>query len=216
VRSKFQFQLPLAFQKFQTGDFLGAEKIYLELLRVEPENPECLYYLALIEIQGSSPDQALGYLAPLAGAFPGKAEILEPFGACLLATNKIPEAIEVLQQVVELNPDSLAARKNLAKAYALSGDRSEAVKWLLSAIKLKPRDGELRLCLARELQTIGKAKEALPHLQSLLQTEPRNTEALFLYAIIHQNQGTLSQARATYLALLEQEPHHSDALNNLG
>ena len=103
---------------------------------------------------------------------PGRDDLLNNLGYCLLEQHRTAEAAEVFRQALRLNPQSLIARNNLG--LALVGDPKEAVlNWQSAA---DPASAHNNLAVA--LIEAGQYTAARKEIQAALDYDPRHAAAL--------------------------------------
>jgi len=122
------------------------------------------------------------------------------------------QAIRILTQVANLDPDDTATQLRLTNLLIQKGDQQAAMKQLRSAIERSPSDPLRRIKLAELQLGNHQLQSAQRTINSALEITPDNNEALLLKAQIEEQQGQHSQAMSTYLRVLSQVPDNSEAL----
>ena len=209
-------KLKIAFTRFQTADFKAARSLYEDTLMQDPQNPEALFYLALIEIQQDHFGQALQRLLQVSQIYPDKIEILEPLGACLLQLNRIQEAEIVLEKALLINPNSIAVLKNLAYCNAILQRPEKTIQFLEQAKILEPANLEVNTRLAQAYKSVGEIGKCRALIEEFLKENKPNKEMYFLLGLCYQVQQKWLLARETYLQAKQLGGDQSEILNNLG
>ncbi len=122
---------------YQTGDMNTAIEEFKSALDADPNDSDTHYqlgatYLVLAlptEIQPPDEEklqQAQAEFEASLALTPGKPEALVGIGNIYLLQNRLPEAIETLEQVVEDNPQMREALFALGRTYATAGDVPQA------------------------------------------------------------------------------------------
>jgi len=82
--------------------------------------------------------------------------------------------IELLNDVLEVNPDNAYLRINLGACLLSTDKTDEAISSISKAVELMPERGPFRGQLAHLLEANGKLDEAEKHFRKLLEIEPEN------------------------------------------
>jgi tetratricopeptide (TPR) repeat protein len=178
----FALKAALAESYYRSGEEEGAKRLYLELLEQEPENKKFRQRLAKLdgvevadgevsEVVEVLPDEVeVEVETPAVAAEPevdetAKPEAFEPAerlaeAAVFAKYGLIEKAVAHLEEVVEVFPDEMEARKELALLYAEQGERDAAQK------------------VARPVVEFHRAKGTLAELSNLINTIPELGEPL--------------------------------------
>jgi tetratricopeptide (TPR) repeat protein len=98
-------------------------------------------------------------------------------GLVLQALGRNEEAVEVLRQSIEINPEFPIAHLALGRSLLALGRTAEAIPPLRQATAASPRDPQAWFELGRALATEGHTAEAKETLQTSLRLNPRLEEA---------------------------------------
>lgn len=131
----------------------------------------------------------------------------------LLEQGRETAALDLLAQVLSLDPHHVAARR---LAISVATDHQQAAQaqiWLDEGVKLHPEDAELRTLQARLLSQAGAAEEAVGILQDL--PHP-HAEALGLKAGLLVKLGRHAQAAGAYEQALKAQPDKASWWLGLG
>jgi len=134
---------------FELEQYEPAIEAYREASRLDPEDPAPLARIAEIHVR-------LGQRNAAADAFFSLAEVNQGQRAWT-------EAIQALQRAIQLRPDHLRARANLAEIYTELDQTKRAAKEYLA--------------LARALQRQGQVDKAMEQCRRVLDVDPGNAEA---------------------------------------
>jgi Flp pilus assembly protein TadD len=117
-------------------------------------------------------------------------------GNQLLAEGKPAEALQVLTEAMQLNPNDEDVRYDLGLALTRLGRLDEAIQQYGEALRIFPNYAEAHNNLGNVLMRAGRTEEAISHLQLAVKIMPD-------YASAHNNLGTaLQRAGRTNEALL--------------
>ena len=125
--------------------------------------------------------------------------------------------VKSLREKVIANPDDLAPRLELAKAYRQRGYPELAVEHYRLAAARFPESAETSLLLAQSLRASGAAEEAAASLERFLQTHPQSSPKYASWAGIFRDElGQWTIGEAQHRAALSLAPQRDDLHNNLG
>ncbi|HSC78671.1 MAG TPA: tetratricopeptide repeat protein, partial [Candidatus Acidoferrales bacterium] len=151
-----------------------------------------------------------------------------------LKGNHAPQALQVMQKVLDLDPENLKIQERLATLYERHGQPVEAAKIhrriaerllnddqvadslqrLDKAVALAPDHPEIRLTQGRALQKAGRAQEALAALEKIANLEEQ-TDALELLLTLRLETGQPDAAFELAEKLFAADPHRVGGLMQL-
>ena len=174
--------LYLQAQQLQQSGFLNeAEKLYLNILKILPEQPDCLHYLGLILMQKGDDRQAASYLQKSLES--GQNPIyFSNYGMFLSRQNKHLEAIKQYRKAVEIQPDYAEAWFNLGVSSSHTGDLETAEHAYAKAISLKRDYIKAMYNLACVQESQGKSAEANHTIQQIQSVTPDTADVYYKLA----------------------------------
>lgn len=119
-------------------------------------------------------------------------------------------AVEVYQQLLEIDPDQGEARAGLRKALKKRHEQKQGSKWLRAI------GGAMPLATAKTLRKAGKHDACAKQLESYLATNPLDEEANLLLGMALEDAGHFKSARAVYEFLAEIAPKNAAGLKRAG
>ncbi len=99
------------------------------------------------------------------------------YGICLLALNKLPEALTVFQFVISENPKHISANTNLGYIYMQQGNSAMSYDYLIKANRLDPDYEQNLINLAVWYHGNSENDKAKRSLEHLLKKHPANERA---------------------------------------
>lgn len=200
----------------QQGRLEEAERIYRDILRIEPDHSGSLRHLGVVQAQKGRFDDAIRLIRRAVQKNPRSAEGHNDLGVALEAAKRHADAIAHYEQALMLRPDYAEGYFNLGNALQALGRHEEAVVRFERAIELKPGHAEAHNNLGIALHNLDRYPEALAQYEKALALNPRYAEA-------HNNRGNTLRAQkdydgaiAAYQRALQVKPTYADAYNNLG
>jgi tetratricopeptide (TPR) repeat protein len=162
---------------YQQGDWLGAQRCYLEAIAQQADNPQSYYNLGVVlNAQGKLEDAEQCYQTAIA-LKPDYLKAYSNLGCVLVKSNKISEAIAVYYRAIALNPNWAPLQNNLGQALQAQGQPGEALSAYAKAISLQP-DWVLPYYNAGKIwQVEGQQAEAARYFQRCIELEPHHPSA---------------------------------------
>jgi arylsulfatase A-like enzyme/Flp pilus assembly protein TadD len=160
-------------QRFEhAGDFAGAERIYEELLSLYPDVPASYLNLGRVQALQQKYDAVIETLKKGAAALPGSDTILARLGHTYFISGRPGEALEIMDQALEINPLQMDALTVGAVILEEAGRREEARAYMERGLAVEPENKFLRTSLARNLASSGRYAEAIEVYSALVHEYP--------------------------------------------
>jgi predicted O-linked N-acetylglucosamine transferase (SPINDLY family) len=207
--------LTAALKHHQAGRLPEAEALYRQILQVEPEQPDALYFLGVLAHQEGQHAVAVEYIRQAIARKPNVAEFHNTLGEAYQAQGKLADAIAHYQQALALKPDCAEAAYYLGVACQQQGRRAEALAQYQKVLTLRPPFPELHNNLGVALQDLGKLEEAVAHFRQALALQPGFGEAYYNLGNALKAQGRLEDAVTHYRQALALRPSLVEAQINL-
>ncbi len=115
----------------------------------------------------------------------------------LLDNGKVDEAMQVLQTILEKNPDSPRAHYLMGKAMSLDGDLFASIKHLEEAIRVDDKFYDAYFLLGRNYARVNLLEDALKNYQVYYAVKPQATVAIEI-ARIYETMGRPAEAKDYY------------------
>jgi tetratricopeptide (TPR) repeat protein len=161
-----------AWQLHQAGDFAGAEEMYRQILRLQPNLPLIWNNLAHMMISGGRFEEAIEACEAALKLQPDLAEAHVNLSQAYLATKRVDEAIIALQSALKFRPDLAEAWNNLANAHKVSDRLEEALAANQRALGLQPDWPHLHNNLGKIRQAMGDVDGAIAAFRQALKLQP--------------------------------------------
>ncbi len=153
--------LAIALQHHQAGRLDAAEKIYRQILAVEPNHADAIHLLGVLAAQAGNHEAAIEQI--------GRAIRLQgnvPFyhfnlGEAYRALQRSSEAAACYRRALQLKPDYAEAQSNLGSVLLDLGQPNETVACCRQALQWKPELAEAHNNLGSALKAQGKLDEAV-------------------------------------------------------
>lgn len=177
--------ISIAQQCQQREDLDEAESLYRRVLDLEPEHPEALHYLGVLQQQRGASDEALALMRQSLALVPDRADWHSNLGIVLQARGEVEGAIDAYTRAIELGQGHANAYSNLGVLLRLCGRYEEAEVAYRRAIDLNPQHADAYQNLAVVLSMTGRVPEAVKAYCHTLTLRPDYAEARRLLALAY-------------------------------
>ena len=160
-----------------------ARAAFQSALALQPQFPEALYDLGVIEQNRNNWSLALAYYERAIMQQDDYWPAWNNMGNTLFAMGERNRALDYFQKTLRLNPDYWPAQYNTAIVYFISGRYAEAVPRLRTVLDWRPDFREARYLLATSLTRTGDRSAAVEEWKKLGETtaaESRHTPTMIL------------------------------------
>ena len=136
--------------------------------------------------------------------------------ASLFQANRLDEARNTCEQVLQSAPRDLDALNLLSIICGMQGNYPECEKFCRKALKIKPNTIAIVNNLGNALKFQKKHTEAKKLYKKVITLDPRHADAYSNLGSIHWQQGNNEEALKCYRKALNLNPDNINALTNLG
>lgn len=155
------------------------------LLSDHPDNETILLVHSILNLQTQQFTKADFSISKLLAIRPNDPIKLNIKGAVLIKLNRIDEAQTYIKQALDIHPDLLAAKINLASTYYLQKNHPASVRILNEILSNSPRYAPALLLLAKIQLTDNNLTDAYKNYRTVLIENRQNIEALEGLTSIH-------------------------------
>lgn len=166
-------------------------------------------------IQSGRVEQAELGLRERLTRFPADADTLHLLGLACLQTERISEAVALMQMAVKSAPEAAFVHANLSVALRRHGELGTAIEHARVAVRLEPGHSDFQLILAAVSADLGLWAEAANAASQVLATQPERLDALTLSAEALFRLDRSAEAIAAATAALRLLPHDPGLLSSL-
>jgi len=199
----------------KSGDLASAIAHYQRALHLTPDSPGIRNNLAGAELKAGRVQDAIRHYQQSL-RFKADPVISRNLGQALAAAGRLPEAIAVDEQALQLDPASPEVHNNLAAVLRRTGRTSDAIAHAEEALRLSPEFPEACNNLGLALADAGRMPEAIGSYESALRLNPTFPEAHNNLGIALYATGRIPEAIAHYQRALRVRPDYPEAHYNLG
>jgi tetratricopeptide (TPR) repeat protein len=208
--------LHTALAHHQAGRWQDAEKLYQQVLAVEPNNPDALHLLGVIASQNKQHTKAADLIRRAIAVKPGAAEFYNSLAIVMRRLGRLEEAEAAYRGSLRLNPNAFEVHHNLGMCLAKQNRWEQAVSSYSKAIALCPDRGEVYANLGAAHAALGHYDEAVTAYQKALLLKPDFAETLNNLGNTYLEQGKLDLALASLQKAVTLDPERAEFHTNLG
>jgi len=147
--------LNIGFTHYREGNLDGAETAFREELRLHPDNEKAMHNLGVLSRDRGKTEEAIRWVRRALAVKPWLAEapttlaaLLDRQGSAEAGRGRLPAALALFAEAVELDDGKPAYRYNYALALGQSGQEAEAMSQLREALEIDPGFEPARRMLA--------------------------------------------------------------------
>lgn len=207
--------LAQAFRAHQAGHRSDAERLYRDVLAVEPRNAAALHLLGALLHQSSRSDEGASLMRQAIAIEPRNPEYHYNLGCVLNAAGRMEEAIEALSKAVALKPQYPEAHFELGSAYGRTGQLQSAEKSLRRALDLQPGNATIMNNLGRVLRAMNRPDDAIAIWQRCITLQPDLAIAHLNIGMARFEQNRLDEAEQSLRRALAIQPGNPQATQQL-
>ena len=209
-------QLSIALGLHRAGNLPEAERLYQQILSVEPQHADALHLLGVLANQVGKADLAVDLISRSIAINPRATEYHNNLGNAHRARGSRDEAEQSYREAIAVDPRNADAYTNLGALLEHQGRPEEAKASYQSAIRAAPNTLLARLSLGNLFVAAGNHEVGIKHLKKAISAWPRNAPAHNALGNALFQIGKHALAEASYRRALQIDPSDSIALFNLG
>ena len=206
----------LAIQNHKENNFEIAEKLYKEILNIDPDHFKSIHLLGTLSAQIKNFDQAKKFLEKAIEIKNDYSETHYNLGNVLIELGEIQKAINCFKKVIKITPDNADAHNNLGNLLKELGKIHDAERCYKKAIQINPNYTNAYNNLGTIFQKYKDFQEAIRLYEKTIQLNPN-------FASPHNNLGLIfleleeyQKAINSYEKAMQIDPKYVDAYYNLG
>jgi len=211
-----EITLAEALRHHEAGRLSEAERLYRQILAVDPDHADSLHLLGMVAYQVGRHDVAVDLIGRAIRRHANVAFYHCNLGLALSAQGKLDAAVTSYRQALALQPDNVEACVNLGNALKDQGKLDEAIACYRRALALKPDLPEAHGNLGNALRGQGRFDEAVVCYRQAIALRPGYVEAHSNLGNVLRDQKKLAEAVACYRTALALKPDFAEGHNNLG
>jgi Flp pilus assembly protein TadD len=204
-----------AFQHHQAGNLSEAERLYRQVLAIDPNHVDALHLLGLIATACGHYNEAARLIGQAISIRPSEAAFHYNLGCALEKAGQLDRAASAFRQATQLKPDYAEAYNNLGNALQAQSHLGEAVEAYRGALAVRPDYLAAKKNLANVLIAQESADEAVDLLRAVAAALPNDPDVWNSLGVALGHLEQSESAIACERKALELNPRHIDARSNL-
>ena len=206
----------LAVQNHKKNNLQAAEKLYKQILEIEPDHIESIFYLGSLSMQIGNFDRAKQLLNKTIQIDPSHAQAYNNLGAIAFQKlKKNQEAISYYEKAIQINPNFTQALNNLGIALNAFGEYKKAIKFYQKAIQINPNFTNAHTNLGASFHEIGEYKKAISAYEKAIEINPNFSSAHLNLGVVFEDLGDYRKAISCYEKALKLNPDAVNAQANI-
>jgi Flp pilus assembly protein TadD len=197
--------MELAKSMQQSGDPASAMRMYRDIVSGQEAPVTAFISLAAIQRNNGNAGQAVQVMREAERRFPADESVLVHLGYALTAAQDFPEAVNVFDQLIAINPESIAAYNGKAVAFDRAGNHVAAQEIYQAALKIEPTSKTIINNLALSMILSNKPGTAITLLEPMALAGPENARLRHNLALAYGVKGDLERARDINLRDMNEE-----------
>jgi predicted O-linked N-acetylglucosamine transferase (SPINDLY family) len=146
---------------------------------------------------------------------PDHAQALNMLGVLSAQTNRLRDALELIQRSIALVPTA-EAYNNLGNVLRFMGRLDESLRAYETSLQLSPNDAKAHTNLGTVLNQLGRHEQAIAAVRAALKIEPTLVAAHSMLGNSLQELGRFEEARSAYESAIVIDPSFAEGHSNLG
>jgi len=198
------------------GRIPEAEAIYRQILSTDPQNPDALHRLGVLEMQKGEHASAVELIGQAVKLNPQAAHFHASLGQALSASGRATDAVAVFEQALVIRPDLVEALYGLGVTLQHLQQRDRAAEIYRRLLKINPDSCDAHNNLGNVLYASGKIAEAAEHYRRAIEIDPDRPEAFGNLGIALGALNRMDESIAMLEQAARREPVSPAVCNNLG
>ena len=206
----------LAIQNHKENNFEIAEKLYKEILNIDPDHFKSIHLLGTLSAQIKNFDQAKKFLERAIEIKNDYSETHYNLGNVLIELGEIQKAINCFKKVIKITPDNADAHNNLGNLLKELGKIHDAESCYKKAIQINPNYTNAYNNLGSIFQKYKDFQEAIRLYEKTIQLNPNFASPYNNLGLIFHELEEYQKAINSYEKAMQIDPKYVDAYYNLG
>lgn len=205
-----------ALRQHQAGRVADAERLYRQILTIDPRHADSLHLLGVVAYQARRLDAAVDLIGQAIRLKDNVAFYHNNLGLVLKDQGKFTDSVARFERALALEPNYPDAHNNLGNALREAGRAGDAVACYQRALAIKPDYIEAHNNLGNALRDQDRLEDAVAAYRRALAIRPDYADAQNNLGNVLQQLGQRDEAVAAYERALAANPDSAEAHNNLG
>ena len=198
------------------GEMVESLDVLNRAIELNPNYAEALVNRGLIRLSQENKPKALADLELAHKLKPHIKQIWELVVGLKVEAQEYSDAIVLLNNMIEIDPEDEKRLATLALCYQHLKDFNSAIEAYNKVLAIKPDYADAYYNMGNALKDQGKLEEAIEAYNKALAINPDHADAYNNMGITLKDQGKLEEAMEAFNKALAIKPDNADAYNNMG
>lgn len=204
--------LARAVEAYKAGRLDEAQGLFLNVLELEADNPDALYFMAMIDQQAGRSEVAEHRASELVRQKPEDGKALNLLGTIQMGLARLDEAWETFSKAMQADTTNAMLRVNAAICRMGQVDPEGAIELCREALVIRPGYANACNIMGTAQLALGKPVDAAGSFRQALEFRPDFPDARFNLGKALFDLRDYDKALECFNAVLEQVPGHVHAL----
>ncbi len=195
----------------RTGKVAEAERLFAELQKRAPKNPEILFWRGLMAQERDEPKAAIPLLKRALSLLPKQPEIHQQLALAYQQGGQGEAAERHLKKALALRPGDSDSLVHLGNLYSSRGEAARGAECYTAALEQNPGDIGALLNLGHSLREMGRLAEAEQRYEQAIAHHPDYSGCHDALGALYQSQSRFQEASDSYGAALALDPRDAAA-----
>src|SRR3569833_1063972 len=205
-----------ALRQHQAGRLGDAERLYRQVLQLDPHFADALHLLGVLNHQVGRNDAAVELIGQAIAQNDRMPAYHNNLGNALKALGRLDAAVSSYERALAHKPDYPEAHYNLGVTLQEQGKPDEASESYRRTLALKPSHADAHINLGNVSKARGRLDQALSSYQQALALQPNSAEAHNNVGLVLLEKSELDESAAAFGHALRHKPDYAEAHYNLG
>ena len=204
--------LSQAVASYKEGNIDKASSQFLNVLKMDPKNPDALYFMGMIDHSGGRSEVAEHRANDLLLLKPTDGKALNLLGTILMSRGKTDEALEHFNKGIKHNKDDARLRVNAAICNIGSGNPEASIERCKEAIDISPEYANAYNILGNAYMGLNDMENAASSFKQALEQNPAFHDAEFNLGVSLFELNKYDEALMSFNKVLESLPNSVHAI----
>ena len=191
------------------GDFKGMSDICRHVLHADPDQPDALHCMGLLQQRIGDVETAVQSHERAVHGRPDKAEYRHALGLAYRTAGRIADAIEACEAAIRSDAEFVDAYVDLGRIFLARGDYRNALSRLREAVERRPADPKLHVTLGKALAVAGDRKGAMDSFRRTIAMAPATGSAWLGIGDLEQSGGHRPTAMTAFAEGIAHDPRYA-------
>ena len=205
----------LAIENHKKNNLQIAEKLYKEVLKINPNHLESIFLLGTLSAQTKKFNEAKQLLNKVIEIQPHNKDAHNNLGNVLKELGEFQKAISCYQKVLQIDPDFIFAHDNLGTVFKELGELEKSIICYQKAIKIQPNYVAAHNNLGIIYKELGEYQKAINCYKKAIQINLNYADAHNNLGILYKELGKYTEAFLGYQKAIFINSNHINAIKNI-